>query len=111
MKLKDHKYNFGGAQKSTVVISALITHVMVNTQMCKTEAENPLQHIEWKADMTSIQKHWFAYVRKIMELLLQKVNVKKIRLHSWLFQLSSISLDFQYVMLTKYKLPCLHEKS
>ena len=111
MKLKDHKYNFGEAQKSTVVISALITYVMVNIQMCKIEAENPLQHIDWEADMTSMQKHWFAYVRKIMESLLQKLNVKIIRLHSWLFQMSRNSLDFQYFMFIKYKLPCLHKKS
>ena len=111
MKIKDHNYNFGEAQKSTVVITALITYVMVNIQMCNIEAENPLQYIDWKADVTSMQKHWFAYFRKIMELLLQKVNVKKIRLHSWLFQMSRNSLDFQYVMFIEYKLPCLHEKS
>ena len=79
--------------------------------MCNIEAENPLQHIDWKADVTSMQRHWFAHVRKIMELLLQKINLKNIRLHSWLFQLSRNSLDFQYVMFIKYKLLCLHEKS
>ena len=77
MKIKDHKYNFGGAQKSTIVISALIIYVMVNIQMCNIEAENPLQHIDWKTDVTSMQKHWFAYVRKIMELLLQKNKCKE----------------------------------